>query len=109
MPNIFGSVDNCGKEYEKMLECIFISRWSMLYFNFDLEPETPILTKVLSPVSSMIKFWMTTFWFLWNIKHRNHATFMNQKVVIQNFIIELTGNKYFSISMQKLTKSPPWI
>ena len=41
----------------------------------------------------MIKFWSTTFWFLWNIKH--HATFMNQKVVLQNFIIELTGDKYF--------------
>ena len=31
----------------------------------------------------MITFWMTTFWFLCNIKHHNHATFMNQKVVIQ--------------------------
>ena len=50
----------------------------------------------VSPVSSMIKFWMTTFWFLWNIEHHNHATFMNRKVVIQNFIIELTGDKYFS-------------
>ena len=44
----------------------------------------------------MITFWMTTFWFLCNIKHHNHATFMNQKVVIQNFIIEPTGDKYFS-------------
>ena len=44
----------------------------------------------------MIKFWNTTFWFLWNIKHHNHATFMNQKVVTQNFIIEPTGDKYFS-------------
>ena len=52
--------------------------------------------KSLSPVSSMIKFWVTTFWFLWNIKHHNHKTFMNQKVVIQNFIIELTGDKYFN-------------
>ena len=43
----------------------------------------------------MIKFWNTTFWFLWNIKHHNHATFMNQKVVFQNFIIEPTG-EYFS-------------
>ena len=41
----------------------------------------------------MIKFWSTTFWFL---KHHNHASFMNPKVVIQNFIIELTGDKYFS-------------
>ena len=52
--------------------------------------------KYLSPVGSMIKFWRTTFWFLWNLKHHNHATFMNQKVVIQNFIIEPTGDKYFS-------------
>ena len=51
--------------------------------------------KYLSPVGSMIKFWVTTFWFLQNIKHHNHATFMNQKVVTQNFIIEPTGDKYF--------------
>ena len=44
----------------------------------------------------MIKFSVTTFWFLRNIKHHNHATFMNQKVVTENFIIELTGDKYFS-------------
>ena len=44
----------------------------------------------------MIKFWSTTFWFLWNIKHYNHPTFMNQKVVLQNFINELTCDKYFS-------------
>ena len=43
----------------------------------------------------MIKFSVTTFWFLRNIKHHNHATFMNQKVVTENFIIELTGDKYF--------------
>ena len=49
-----------------------------------------------SPVGSMIKFWVNTFWFLWNIKHHNHATLMNQKVVTENFIIELTGDKYFS-------------
>ena len=30
--------------------------------------------KYLSPVSSMIKFWMTTFWFLWNIKYHNLIT-----------------------------------
>ena len=48
----------------------------------------------------MIKFWMTTFWFLWNIKHHNHATFMNQKVVLQNFIIEPTGDKYFNYPFQ---------
>ena len=56
------------------------------------------LLKYLSPVGSMIKLWNTTFWFLWNIKHHNHATFMNQKVVFQNFIIEPTGDKYFSTS-----------
>ena len=39
----------------------------------------------------MIKFWKTTFWLLWN-----HAIFMNQKVVLQNFIIEQTGDKYFN-------------
>ena len=50
----------------------------------------------------MIKFWSTTFWFLWNIKHHNHATFMNQKVVLQNFIIELTGDKYFSSFINQL-------
>jgi hypothetical protein len=59
--------------------------------------EEMVLLKYLSPVSSMIKFWVTTFWFLQNIKHHNHATFMNQKVVTQNFIIEPTGDKYFSI------------
>jgi hypothetical protein len=47
----------------------------------------------------MIKFWVTTFWFLWNNKHYNHKTFMNQKVVTQNFIIEPTaGDKYFSVT-----------
>ena len=50
--------------------------------------------KYLSPVSSIIKFLNTTFCFLWNIKHHNHATFMNQKLVFQNFIIKPTGNKY---------------
>ena len=51
--------------------------------------------KYLSPVSSMIKFWNTTFWFmkvawLWCCMfHRN------QKVVFHNFIIE-PGDKYFS-------------
>ena len=44
----------------------------------------------------MIKFWVTTTWFLQNIKHHYYATFMNQKVVTQNFIIERTGDKYFS-------------
>ena len=43
----------------------------------------------------MITFSVTTFWFLRNIKHHNHATFVNQKVVTENFIIELTGYKYF--------------
>ena len=38
---------------------------------------------------------MTTFWFLWKIKHQNHATFMSQKVVTQTFIIEPIGDKYF--------------
>ena len=40
---------------------------------------------------------MTTFWFLRNIKHHNHATFMNQKVVSQNFIIERSAlpNLYY--------------
>ena len=42
-----------------------------------------------------MKFSVTTFWFLRKIKHHNHATFMKQKVVTQNFIIELTGDKYF--------------
>ena len=45
----------------------------------------------------MIKFWVTTFWVLWNIKYHNQATFMNQKVVTQNFIIEPAGYKYFGI------------
>ena len=36
------------------------------------------------------------FWFLWNMKHHNHATFINQKVIIQIFIIELAGDKYFT-------------
>ena len=50
------------------------------------------MLKRLSPVGEMMKFWVSTFWFLWNIKHHhNHAPFMNQKVVTQNFIIELTG------------------
>ena len=46
----------------------------------------------------MIKFWVTTFWFmkvawLWCFMiHRN------QKVVTQNFVIEPTGDKYFSTS-----------
>ena len=43
----------------------------------------------------MIKFWWATFWVLWNLKHHNHATFMNQKVVLQNLIIDPTGDKYF--------------
>ena len=57
----------------------------------------PFRLKYLSPVGSMIKFWATTFWFLWNIKHHNHGTFMNQKVVTQNFNTEPTGDKYFSL------------
>ena len=47
-----------------------------------------IKPKVL--ITCRFKFWVTTFWFLQNIKHHNHATFMNQKVVTQNFIIEPT-------------------
>ena len=35
------------------------------------------------------------FWLLWKIKHQNHVTFMNQKVVFNNFIIEPT-DEYFS-------------
>ena len=50
-------------------------------------------TKVVSSVGYNDKFRNTTFWFLWNIKHHNHATFMNQKVVTQNFIIEPPGDK----------------
>ena len=61
--------------------------------------------KYLSPVGSMIKFWVTTFWFLQNIKHHNHATFMNQKVVTQNFIVEPTGDKYFSSSNHKVLEN----
>ena len=38
----------------------------------------------------MIKFLVTTFWFRRNIKHHDHATFMNKKVVTKRFIIELT-------------------
>ena len=30
------------------------------------------------------------------MKHHNPATFINQKVVIQNFIIEQTNDEYFS-------------
>ena len=53
------------------------------------------LLKYLSPVGSMIKFLVTNFWILGNIKHYNHATFMNQQVVTENSIIEPTGDKYF--------------
>ena len=56
---------------------------------------TSLLIKYLSPiVGSMIKYWVTTFWFIaclwWFMFH------MNQKVVTQNFIIEPTSDKYFS-------------
>ena len=50
----------------------------------------------LSPVSAIIKFWVTTFWFmkvawLWCFMfHRN------QKVVTQKFMTALTGDKYFT-------------
>ena len=54
-----------------------------------------ICLKYLSPIGSKIKFLFTTFWFLWNLKHHNHATFKNQKVVTENFIIEPTGVKYY--------------
>ena len=52
--------------------------------------------KYLSPVGSMIKFWVTTFWFmkvawLWCFKFRR-----NQKVVTQNFIMQPTGDEYFN-------------
>ena len=53
--------------------------------------------KYLSPVSSMMKFWMTTFRFMkvaWLWRFMFHR---NQKVVIQNFIIEPTGDKYFIV------------
>ena len=66
-----------------------------------------IMLKYLSPVGSMIEFWVATFWFLWNIKHHNHETFMNQKVVLQNFIIEVTGDKYFSNHIDLLRVQGP--
>ena len=44
----------------------------------------------------MIKLWVMSNWLLRNMKNHNHATVMNQKVVVQNFIIEPTGDKYFS-------------
>ena len=55
--------------------------------------------KYLSPVSSMIKFWMTTFWFIKVVWLWCCMFHRNQKVVIQNFIIELTGDKYFNVTM----------
>ena len=59
-----------------------------------------LILKYLSPVGSMITCWVTTFWFLKNIKHQNHADFMNQKVVGQTFIIEPTDDKYFNNATQ---------
>ena len=50
----------------------------MLTLNFN------VTTKVLITCRFNDKMWVTTFWFLQNIKHHNHATFMNQKVVTQN-------------------------
>ena len=38
----------------------------------------------------MIKFWVITFWFMK----------VAQKVVTKNFIIELTGDTYFTICQQ---------
>ena len=60
--------------------------------------------KYLSPVSSMIKFWRTTFWFmkvawLWCfVFHRN------QKVFLQNFIIDpnFYSNLFLDAVIRKL-------
>ena len=56
-----------------------------------IENETFVVLKYLSPVGSMIKFLVTNFWILGNIKHYNHTTFMNQQVVTENSIIEPTA------------------
>ena len=53
--------------------------------------------------------WVTTFWFLQNIKHHNHATFMNQKVVTQNFMIAPTGDKYFNNFQVLIQHHPTWL
>ena len=80
--------------YNEALSCVSVIKlvWNLIsIYRISLNS----FLKYLSPVGSMIKFCFTTFWFLRNIKHHNHATFMNQKVVTQNFIIEPTGDKYF--------------
>ena len=54
------------------------------------------LLKYLSPVGSMIKFWMTSFWFMKVAWLWCFMFYRNQKVVTENFIIGLTSDKYFS-------------
>ena len=78
--------------------------WDIILFIWFIQ-KLACMQKYISPIGSMIKFWVTTFWFLQNIKHHNHATFMNQKVVAQNFIMEPTGDKYFRIPAKKVI---PW-
>ena len=64
------------------------------------------IIKYILPVGSMIKFWVTTFWFmkvawLWCFMFPR-----NQKVVIYNSIIEPTGEsvfKYFSSGLVIIT------
>ena len=73
------------------------------YFqNREGRASAPIETVIAAKVLITCRF---TFWFMWNIKHHNHATFMNQKVVTENFIIEPTGDKYFSCCIKRLNKT----
>ena len=65
------------------------------------------IIKYILPVGSMIKFWVTTFWFM---KVAWLWCFMfcrNQKVITQNFIIEPTGDKYLRKSWFQLYQKLP--
>ena len=52
--------------------------------------------KYLSPDSLLLKFWVTTFWFMKVLC----STGTSPKMVTQNFYIELTGDKYFKHFMK---------
>ena len=74
----------------------FVFKKNVLFFLNEKHQGGSYEVKYLSPVDSMIKFLNTTFWFLkvgWLWCCMFHR---NQKVVFQNFIIELTGDKYFT-------------
>ena len=77
------TLDSFMKKRSQLIKRGSLMRAKLVSFKTNQYYHPILFLKYLSPVSSMITFWVTTFWFLWNIKHHNYATFMNPKVVNQ--------------------------